>query len=63
MEAGLKTRAVIKIKDGKKQGQVLLELPSNSSADSLKFKILKVKRRADGESDLEQKLQVVLGEE
>lgn len=62
MEAGLKTRAVIKIKDGKKQEQVMLSLPSNSSADSLKFKILKVKRRADGESDIEQQLQAFFGE-
>ena len=63
MEAGLKTRAVIKIKDGKKQEQVMLQLPSNSSTDSLKFKILKVKRRADGESDIEQQLQAFFGEQ
>lgn len=63
MEAGLKTRAIIQIKDGKKQGQVMIEVPSNTSADSLKFKILKVKRRAASESEIEQKLQVVLGEE
>ena len=40
----------------------MLQLPSNSSADSLKFKILKVKRRADGESDIEQQLQAFFGE-
>lgn len=51
------------MKDGKKQGQVQLQLPSSASADNLKFKILKVKRKAGDSDELTQKLQVLLGEE
>ena len=53
MDQQVKARPVIKMKNGKKQGQVELQLPSSASAETLKFKILKVKRKADGSADLD----------